>query len=212
MFLIWGGGRPGLARAPNNPPPPRASLRNGLLSPLQARIRDTYSLIYASCQKAGVTHPSFVAMGLGIFLPQCCQDDVKSVYFEVQFELLSSRNYGFDTVFINPGPPSTREIANCLLEQNNYAFPCHVVIHDRDAKMLAIWLAQNGRVPPRAPCALLGRRDDVGWIDARALTFGAPFGAVAHTGAAGGGACETFKHAKLLLSPLLGIAMLRFWA
>ena len=54
-----------------------------------------------------------------LFLPPIEQDDVKSIYHEAQFELLSEHDYGFDTYFLNPGPG--KRACMSLLDSNKYA-------------------------------------------------------------------------------------------
>ena len=37
---------------------------------LKLRMRETYDNIFTSCKSMGITYPSFLAMGLGMFLPK----------------------------------------------------------------------------------------------------------------------------------------------
>ena len=60
-------------------------------SDLKRRITALYDIIFTACQSEKVTHPCLIPMGLGVFLPRIKEDEVKSIYFEAQFELLSSK-------------------------------------------------------------------------------------------------------------------------
>eukprot|EP01010_Urceolus_cornutus_P004952 NODE_82_length_2547_cov_290.341473_g63_i0.p1 GENE.NODE_82_length_2547_cov_290.341473_g63_i0~~NODE_82_length_2547_cov_290.341473_g63_i0.p1 ORF type:complete len:764 (+),score=160.34 NODE_82_length_2547_cov_290.341473_g63_i0:70-2361(+) len=116
--------------------------KEGAQEALKQRLKQTYHLIYTACQRAGVNYPEFVPMGLGAFLPRFRATDVKRIYCAAQFELLSTRDYGFDTVFLNPGPATFE--ARALLRDGDYNFHCNLVLHPKNGKFLAIELARNG--------------------------------------------------------------------
>eukprot|EP01006_Ploeotia_vitrea_P051550 TRINITY_DN67577_c8_g1_i11.p1 TRINITY_DN67577_c8_g1~~TRINITY_DN67577_c8_g1_i11.p1 ORF type:complete len:1276 (+),score=127.69 TRINITY_DN67577_c8_g1_i11:575-3829(+) len=115
---------------------------------LKERIKQTYDLIYTSCRAMGVTHPSFLAMGLGNFLskiPKEFHDAIKAIYHEAQFELLCDpdKDYKFTVVFLNPAVAGG--VVARILENASYAFRCPVVVHFRDSKKLAMELAERGK-------------------------------------------------------------------
>eukprot|EP00993_Chasmostoma_nieuportense_P006647 NODE_728_length_1912_cov_21.293557_g675_i0.p1 GENE.NODE_728_length_1912_cov_21.293557_g675_i0~~NODE_728_length_1912_cov_21.293557_g675_i0.p1 ORF type:complete len:568 (+),score=146.72 NODE_728_length_1912_cov_21.293557_g675_i0:52-1755(+) len=112
---------------------------------MKARIKATYSMLYRSCERSGVTHPCFLPMGLGVFLPSVQTVEVKKLYHEAQFELLSEQSYGFEVYFLNPGPARAEAIA--LLETQHYNLRCPVVLHDRNVKFLAVECATRGHKP-----------------------------------------------------------------
>ena len=139
-------------------------------SKFKRRILKLYDVIYTCCQKASVTCPSFIAMGLGMFLDGLWSDDddddgkmkedVMRVYQEAQFELLSSKDYGFHTVFLNPG--KAWAVALKLLAENHYPFPCNIQLHKKDGKFLACELARSGKktcclIPSDCRSLLMGR-------------------------------------------------------
>ena len=108
----------------------------------KARVKRTYNILFTACREAGVTHPTAIAMGLGMFLPPIEKEKVKRIYHEAQFELLAEKSYGFDTYFLNPGPGKGAALQ--LLEETDYAFKCKVMIHFQDGKSLASQLAHAG--------------------------------------------------------------------
>jgi len=108
----------------------------------KARVKTTYNMIFQSCTDHGVTHVSLIPMGLGVFLPRIQADDVKLMYFDAQLELLAENDYGFHTVFINPGP-AKRQVET-LLRHNRYKFSCNVMIHTKNGKYLAQQLVRAG--------------------------------------------------------------------
>mmetsp|Transcript_143485 Transcript_143485/g.250451 ORF Transcript_143485/g.250451 Transcript_143485/m.250451 type:complete len:1549 (-) Transcript_143485:370-5016(-) len=114
-------------------------------SRLKERMRDTYSNILLSCKSMGITHPSFVAMGLGVFLPRKHSKIVQLImhlYYEVLFDLLADpeNDYGFEAFYLNPA--QAKFVVQELLH-NGYAFPHPVIIHFMDAKGVAINLASQ---------------------------------------------------------------------
>eukprot|EP00667_Euglena_gracilis_P001602 EG_transcript_1606 len=124
------------------------------------RIRLTYDMIFQTCQEHGVTHLSLIPMGLGIFLPRIQADDVKLIYFDAQLELLGEHDYGFHTVFINPGP-AKRQV-EYLLRTNRYKFSCNVMIHSKNGKYLVQQLARAGY-----PAAVLNPSDCIAMLQGR---------------------------------------------
>eukprot|EP00667_Euglena_gracilis_P007109 EG_transcript_7172 len=121
--------------------------REGGREAFKARVKRTYHILFTACQDNGVTHPTALAVGLGVFMPPIEKDAVKRIYHEAQFELLSENDYGFDTYFLNPAV-AMDPARQLLHEQNNsskpYAFKCRVVLHSKDGKALASRLAHEG--------------------------------------------------------------------
>ena len=87
----------------------------------KTRLKTMYDMLFTQCMKAGVTHPGFLPIGLGAFLPRIQSDDVKTVYHEAQFELLAERDYNFKYYFLNPGP-GRRQVL-CLLCLISFPLP-----------------------------------------------------------------------------------------
>eukprot|EP00667_Euglena_gracilis_P002212 EG_transcript_2211 len=107
---------------------------------LKDRLKLMYDMLFTRCAQAGVTHPSFLPIGLGAFLPRIESSSVKSIYHEAQFELLSEKDYHFQYYFLNPGPG--RKEAEELLPK--YTFIPEVVLHTKNGKFLASELARAG--------------------------------------------------------------------
>jgi len=107
---------------------------------LKDRLKCMYDMLFTRCAQAGVTHPSFLPIGLGAFLPRLESSSVKSIYHEAQFELLAEKNYNFKYYFLNPGPG--RKEAEEIL--GNYEFLTEVVLHTKNGKFLASELARAG--------------------------------------------------------------------
>ena len=116
--------------------------KDGMREAFKARIKRTYRMLFLACKEAGVTHPTSLPMGLGMFLPPIESDEVKKIYHEAQFELLAEEDWGFDTYFLNPGP-GTRE-ARQLLDTHGYQFQCQLMLHKKDGKAMATMLAHEG--------------------------------------------------------------------
>eukprot|EP00668_Euglena_longa_P000955 GGOE01001146.1.p1 GENE.GGOE01001146.1~~GGOE01001146.1.p1 ORF type:complete len:763 (+),score=144.16 GGOE01001146.1:330-2291(+) len=106
----------------------------------KARLKDMYDMLFLRCKEAGVTHPSFLPIGLGAFLPRIESSEVKRIYHEAQFELLSEKDYKFQFYFLNPGPG--RKEAEEIL--GKYDFQTEVVLHTKNGKFLASELARAG--------------------------------------------------------------------
>lgn len=130
------------------------------------RIKAMYHTIFSAAQAQGVRNPSTLPLGLGMFLSnlevdrggsKVILDDVKALYFRVQFELLSEADWGFENYFLNPQQfyfLAIDELKNGLAEGGPYNNPqegryfrCSVVLHDRDAKFLAQQLAFKEMAP-----------------------------------------------------------------
>jgi|EP00670_Eutreptiella_braarudii_P019923 ankyrin repeat protein len=113
---------------------------------LKLRMRETYDNIFTSCKSMGITYPSFLAMGLGMFLPkgdqfQTLRDLISRAYHEVQFELLQEKDYDFKAFFLNPA--LAKGICLDLLE-SGYTFKFPIIIHSKDVKSLTVNLASDG--------------------------------------------------------------------
>lgn len=106
----------------------------------KTRLKVMYDMLFTRCAQAGVTHPSFLPIGLGAFLPRVECSSVKSIYHQAQFELLEENDYGFVYYFLNPGPG--RKEAEELL--GKYTFNTEVVLHTKNGKFLATELARAG--------------------------------------------------------------------
>ncbi|KAJ9463970.1 hypothetical protein DIPPA_05499 [Diplonema papillatum] len=119
---------------------------------LRKRVKNLYKVIFASARLQGARNLSMLPMGLGVFLTHvngADQDCVKKAYFCAQYELLSEEGWGFDTYWLNPA--QHRTLAEQLLREGvatgEYDFKCNVVLHNRDAKFLAVELAKEGLKP-----------------------------------------------------------------
>ena len=119
-----------------------SAFKSGGRAKFKARVKQTYNILFTACQDAGVTHPTAIAMGLGMFLPPIEREEVKRIYHEAQFELLSDKSYGFETYFLNPGPGKAAALQ--LLQENGYTFHCKVMLHFQDGKSIASQLASAG--------------------------------------------------------------------
>lgn len=112
---------------------------------LKRRVMSTYCCIFKSFMLQGCMNPSVVPMGLGVFLENVddgTKAEIVRIYFEVQYELLQT-NWGFETYWINAGrfPAQALEI----YRKGNYKLKCNLCIHKKDAKFLAIKLANEGK-------------------------------------------------------------------
>ncbi|KAJ9463969.1 Polycystin-2 [Diplonema papillatum] len=119
---------------------------------LRKRVKNLYTVIFSSARLQGARNPSMLPMGLGVFLThvnKADQDGVKEAYFRAQYELLSEADWGFETYWLNPA--QHRGLAERLLRDGvasgDYQFRCNVVLHNRDAKFLAVELAKEGLKP-----------------------------------------------------------------
>eukprot|EP00667_Euglena_gracilis_P000041 EG_transcript_41 len=112
-------------------------------SALMLRIMDIWRRIFAACKDLKVTHPSLLPMGLGIFRPRVAEEDTYYLYFEAQLSVLEDEDYGFHTVFLNPG----RNMPELLhvLSKRRWQFPFNLQVHSRDAKSVANALAKHGK-------------------------------------------------------------------
>ena len=70
-------------------PDPLASLLLLVRQDFKERLKTMYDMLFTRCMLSGVTHPGFLPIGLGVFLPRIQSSDVKTLYHEAQFELLS---------------------------------------------------------------------------------------------------------------------------
>eukprot|EP00668_Euglena_longa_P001367 GGOE01001620.1.p1 GENE.GGOE01001620.1~~GGOE01001620.1.p1 ORF type:complete len:1871 (-),score=629.58 GGOE01001620.1:50-5662(-) len=120
----------------------RDKFRKGGRIAFKERMKRTYHILFTACKDNGVTHPTAIAMGLGVFMPPIEEEEVKCIYHEAQFELLSEYEYGFDTYFLNPA--KAMSTAKQLLAEKEYPLRCRVVIHNKDGKALASRLAHEG--------------------------------------------------------------------
>eukprot|EP00668_Euglena_longa_P030596 GGOE01038186.1.p1 GENE.GGOE01038186.1~~GGOE01038186.1.p1 ORF type:complete len:2315 (+),score=765.90 GGOE01038186.1:746-6946(+) len=114
-------------------------------SALMLRIMDIWHRIFTACKDLKVTHPSLLPMGLGIFRPKVAEEDAILLYFEAQLTVLedTSSNYGFETVYLNPG--GNKQDLLHVLSRKRWRFPFHFQVHSRDAKSLANTLAKEGK-------------------------------------------------------------------
>eukprot|EP01065_Artemidia_motanka_P027183 TRINITY_DN32400_c0_g1_i1.p1 TRINITY_DN32400_c0_g1~~TRINITY_DN32400_c0_g1_i1.p1 ORF type:complete len:2236 (+),score=768.33 TRINITY_DN32400_c0_g1_i1:52-6759(+) len=146
--------------------------KRGAQDRLLDRVKDTYRIIFDSCQHHGVRNPSMLPMGLGVLLlnvDESDRDDVKEIYFRAQFELLSERDYGFEAYYINPAQHGRKAME--VLEKGigsgeggRYNDPqrgrflrCSIIFHSRDVKFLAVELARNYMAPALLnPCDCSG--------------------------------------------------------
>eukprot|EP00667_Euglena_gracilis_P007457 EG_transcript_7535 len=121
--------------------------RPGGREAFKARVKRTYHILFTACQDNGVTHPTALAIGLGVFMPPIEEEEVQRIYHEAQFELLSDNDYGFDTYFLNPARAMNEAkqlLADTARSSKPYAFKCRLVIHSKDGKALASRLAHEG--------------------------------------------------------------------
>eukprot|EP01062_Namystynia_karyoxenos_P012328 TRINITY_DN1442_c2_g1_i1.p1 TRINITY_DN1442_c2_g1~~TRINITY_DN1442_c2_g1_i1.p1 ORF type:complete len:1097 (+),score=303.99 TRINITY_DN1442_c2_g1_i1:82-3291(+) len=130
-------------------------LREGAEHVLIERIKQIYIAVFTSCQHHRVRNPSMLAMGCGAFLLNVSAADrqkVREVYFKAQFELLSQRDWGFETYYLNAADHTqlARDVLEAGVRSGDYNDPqqgrflrCHVVVHNRDTKFLAVELSKH---------------------------------------------------------------------
>ena len=119
---------------------------------LRARVKSLYRVVLASARLQGVRNPSMLPMGLGVFLynvNKADHDGVRGAYFRAQYELLTEEDWGFETYWLNPAQHRgfAEELLRDGIAKGAFKPRCNIVLHNRDAKFLAVEMAKERMRP-----------------------------------------------------------------
>ena len=115
---------------------------------IRKRVKNLYRVVLTSAKMQHARNPSMLPMGLGVFLynvNKADHDGVREAYFRAQFELLTEEDWGFETYWLNPAQHRgfAEELLRKGIESGEFRFKCNVVLHNRDAKFLAVEMAKR---------------------------------------------------------------------
>eukprot|EP01065_Artemidia_motanka_P015429 TRINITY_DN19251_c0_g1_i1.p1 TRINITY_DN19251_c0_g1~~TRINITY_DN19251_c0_g1_i1.p1 ORF type:complete len:2787 (+),score=992.16 TRINITY_DN19251_c0_g1_i1:60-8363(+) len=122
----------------------------GQKTEFHSRVMGIFRVAFESALTFNVASLSAPELGAGASvrdspLPPWLRLEIKRMYFEAQFDLLTRRKYRFTNYFVSVDGKEGAEIAKAEMERllAHEQLLCNVVLHDRDAKFLACALARQ---------------------------------------------------------------------